>query len=357
MNYFVVLLAVLLSFNAFSLEMDEKLTLRIVNTSQTKKTIVINRGIEDGLVKGDHAKFFVSSGVIARGVAIKLSPTRSVWSIYRVVNTEFLKEEQVMRLKITPPVKITKDESRMLVTDATANSVNDPRDLGIPLAEGADDVDPMNSQMAISSQAYQESNVSLLSKNRELFGVLNYNSYTESTVPDTTGGTTFTNTVTELFMRVGAEWYFKTQSELYDRFSFVTSFTIDRKAVMAHHGTYVSEQSSEFGFGVSMYPFERPSKTRTIISYINYTFGLGSSSSAYIIGEEFVGYPSETLDASTIIHDFSYGLKYNTNNGFGVRGEFSYRLRSDEYGSSQDGTSWLKSRTGLKVLWGVSYRY
>jgi hypothetical protein len=51
----------------FSLEIDEKLTLRILKISKTKRTILINRGIEDGLAEGDHAKFFDQSGVLARG--------------------------------------------------------------------------------------------------------------------------------------------------------------------------------------------------------------------------------------------------------------------------------------------------
>ena len=134
-----LLLILIFPLQTFALEIDERLTLRIVKTSSTKKTLLINRGIEDGLVKGDHAKFFLSAGVVARGVIIKLSPTRSVWSIYRIVNKSFLKDEQVMKLKITPPVKITKDESRTLVGDDSSISTKDPRDLGIPLAEGAED--------------------------------------------------------------------------------------------------------------------------------------------------------------------------------------------------------------------------
>ena len=81
--------------------------MRIVKVSQSKKTILINRGVEDGLIKGDHAKFFLTVGVVARGVVVKVSPTRSVWSIYRLVNADYITDDQVMKLKITAPVKIT----------------------------------------------------------------------------------------------------------------------------------------------------------------------------------------------------------------------------------------------------------
>ncbi len=136
-----VLFSGLFSASLCALEIDEKLTLRIIKTSDSRKTVLINRGQEDGIVKGDHAKFYLSVGVVARGVAIKISPTRSVWSLYRLVNADYIKDEQVMKLKITAPVNITKDDSRALVGDDVPRSTTrDPRDLGIPLAEGAEDL-------------------------------------------------------------------------------------------------------------------------------------------------------------------------------------------------------------------------
>ena len=112
----------LFSLNAFALEVDEKLTTRIVRTSETRKTLMINRGTEDGLVEGDHAKFIVTAGIVARGVCIKVSPSRSVWSVYRLVNADFIVNDSVMTLKITPPVKITKDETKAIVEEDIPSS-------------------------------------------------------------------------------------------------------------------------------------------------------------------------------------------------------------------------------------------
>jgi len=50
---------------------------------------------------------------VARGVCVKVSPTRSVWSIYRLVNADFIVNDSVMTLKMTPPVKITKDNENV----------------------------------------------------------------------------------------------------------------------------------------------------------------------------------------------------------------------------------------------------
>ena len=104
--------------SAFALEIDEKLTLRFLKVSSTKKTVLINRGGEDGLVVGDHAKFFITAGVVARGVAEKVSPSRSVWSLYRIVDEAEITQDKVLNLKIASPVKITDDPSKSLKEEA-----------------------------------------------------------------------------------------------------------------------------------------------------------------------------------------------------------------------------------------------
>ena len=101
----------------FALELDEKLTMRILSVSQSKKTILINRGIEDGLVVGDHAKLFLTTGVVGRAVTIKVSPTRSIWSVYRLVNPQFIVSDRVLNLKIASPLKLTEDSSKALVIE------------------------------------------------------------------------------------------------------------------------------------------------------------------------------------------------------------------------------------------------
>ena len=97
-----ILLALLMA-PAWALDIDEKLTLRLLKLSKTRKTILINRGIEDGLAVGDHAKFYLTTGLIARGVVVKTSPARSVWSLYRIIDPNFLFKEKVMNLKIATP--------------------------------------------------------------------------------------------------------------------------------------------------------------------------------------------------------------------------------------------------------------
>ena len=342
--------------SAWALEIDEKLTLRIISTSNTKKTISINRGIEDGLKQSDHAKFYVSEGVVARAVCIKLSPTRSVWSVYRVVNANFINNDQVMKLKITPPVKITKDESRMLVEDNEgSNLVKDPRDLGIPLADNADDL--AASQVArITSVNVVADSVDLASRNKEVFGMIHYSSDTEKSTQDNNGAE-YSQAVDNLFLLAGAEYYFLDKSKWYSMFSLIGSFSLDRRTVMGYQGATVKENTSEFAGGINFHPFKHPSESRSIIYYLSGSIGIGSVTSTYSPGNENVAYKEETLNASVFAYHFGGGFKYYTGEGFGMRAEFSYHVRGDQYGADTSEVTWTKAKSGPKLLVGISYRF
>ena len=347
----IILFFMVFVSQSFALEVDEKLTLRIVNTSETKKTILINRGVEDGLAKGNHAKFFVASGVIARAVCIKLSPTRSVWSVYRLVNADFLRDDQVMKLKITPPVKITKDESRMLVRDDVVDVTKDPRDIGIPLAEGADDLDLLKAKDEKTQYVLDDSAISLLERNKEIFGMGHFSSYTEKSSPDDNSEDT-TNDITNLYLQLGMEWFFKTETTWYSRISFHGSYILDRRSTMGHLGGYIREDSNLFGGGINLYPTTRPSRIHRFIQYLNYTFSLGSVTSEYGAGDT-----SDSLSGSILANTFGYGVKYYTSQGIGMRMAISYTLRGDTYGEDSVGTSYIKTKLGPRVMVGLGYRF
>jgi len=358
MKMLISVLFLVFSFQALALEIDEKLTVRIIGVSESRKTLLINRGIEDGLAVGDHAKFFVSVGVVSRGVVVKASPTRSVWALYRLVNKDFIREEQVLKLKITPAVRITKDESKMLVKDdSRVNIAKDPRDLGIPLAEGADDIGVLDQRKSSmnDSFSFDASTVNLRTKNREVFGMFNYSSQTETTSPST-GGDDFSQDVTNLYLKIGGEWYFEDESKWYSRTSFSVHFGLNRRAVMAHEGSTVREEGSEFGFGISFHPKAMPSKIHKLIPYLNYTLTLGSVNSTYSSGYTTGVATEESLDASVFAHSIGFGGKYYTTQGIGARLEINYYLRGDAFAENEAGTSWVKTRSGPRILFGLSYR-
>lgn len=362
-NLLLLFSLLLLTTSLWALEIDEKLTMRIVKASQSRKTILINRGIEDGLVKGDHAKFFLTIGVVARGVVVKLAPTRSVWSIYRLVNADYLKDGQVMKLKITAPVKITKDDSRSLVADDTPKSVmsSDPRDLGIPLAAGADDLlDEMpmktaqdNAHGGLNRTVLEAS--SLREKTKEFFGTFFYSALGAKASPSNASGE-YKGTASSFIMNLGGEFYSKDEKKWISRFSLVVQYSMMNSSVMSHEGSNVSENSSEYGGGFHWYPFTRPSKTYKLVPYGRFMMMLGSVSTTYTAGVNGNG-QSETLGGSSFAYSFGGGAKYYLHNGFGARAEFEYYSRNDTFAADQNGVKWTTAKSGPKITMGFSYRW
>ena len=97
-----------------ALIVDKTLQCRLINISHSKRTVLLNRGSEDGLQDGDHAKFYISNSdeIFARAIVRKVSPRRSLWSVYRVINPEYLKKDTILQLSITNPIPLSSDLSR-----------------------------------------------------------------------------------------------------------------------------------------------------------------------------------------------------------------------------------------------------
>jgi len=114
MNKLILLYFLCCSFSLSALEVDKRLKARILELSKSKKTILLNKGSEDGLLKNDQAKFSDENGVFARGELIRVSPSRSAWSFFRIYNEEVIKKEKAVVIKITTPFKVTIDKTRSL---------------------------------------------------------------------------------------------------------------------------------------------------------------------------------------------------------------------------------------------------
>ena len=356
----IVMALFFLSFHVNALEIDEKLTLRIIDTSESQKTILINRGQEDGLAIGDHAKFYVSAGVIGRGVVIKTSPSRSVWSVYRLVNKEFIRKDQVLKLKVTPAVKITKDESKMLVQDDSRAIIpSDPRDLGIPLAEGADDLNELERKGQGSTDGFSEfssSGVSsLLSYNKEVFGMIGFENSAVTTSSDDSD-TTYDTTQSSLYLWGGGEFYFKQETTWYSRFSLILGLGLISATSSNSAGSETTNSTTEFSFGSNLYFSRRPSQVQKFIPYLNYTLGLGTSEFGYDDDTD-----SSSGSGSMVRYALGFGFKYYTVTRLGFKAEFSYQIRGDSYtadlSTSNDSVSYTRTATGPQLLTGIVYRF
>jgi hypothetical protein len=359
MKFLAALTLLIISYNAFSLEVDEKLTVRILKSSESRKTLMINRGTEDGLVEGDHARFLVTAGIVARAVCIKVAPTRSVWSVYRLVNADFIVNDSVMTIKITPPVKITKDESQALVQEDTPTKLPaDPQAVGIPLAEGAQDI--------VASGGADENisdgdlrgleDVTIVEKNFEVFSFINISGLTSVTKPDV-GDNKFSNSQSSHHIGIGGELYSRREREWYSRFSLIGAFSVMRTNAQSYNGYSATNDVTEFTVGTNWHPGKMPSATYQFIPYINLSANIGSVRSSVSSGLSRPSDPDRSANGATTGFSAGFGYKYYTREGFGARALLDYYVRSEKFKADEDDNSFNRTAAGPRFMLGISYRW
>lgn len=359
----ILAIILLITTSAFALEVDEKLTIRIIKASETRKTIMVNRGTEDGLVEGDHAKFIVTAGIVARAVCVRVSPTRSVWSVYRLVNADFIVNDSVMSLKITPPVKITKDETKTLVQEDTPTSVSTggTAPVGIPLADGAEDIDKGaalgDDSADLKSMVDREEPSIIPEKNIEAFGIISISGLTANSKTDT-GDQSFNNSQSYHHIGLGAELYAQKEREWYSHFSLVGQFNVMRNNNQSFNGSGSTNDVTEFSIGTNWHPTKLPSQTMMFIPYLHASFNVGTVKSTYKAGTELSG-ANDELSANGGTQGFAvgFGYKFYTQKGFGARFLFDYYMRTERYKEDDQGFKFNKTVGGPRLMVGLGYRF
>lgn len=362
------LILLILAFPSLSraLEIDEKLTARFLKVSASKKTILLNRGLEDGLVVGDHAKFFLTTGVIARGELVKASPTRSVWSLYRIVDGEQVFPEKVVSIKMSSPLKTTDDPTKVLTPDATDMEVRvargDDSSLGVEsevVAERTDLSPEERDDMSTLSKTPLQKEVVDFSginydRTLEVFGMLHFNNF--STSADLGQNGTSTGQLSNIDFSIGIEKYMR-----YDKRSFLSNFSV---AAFLHNatvqtssvqGSQINNSITEYG-GQINYHFNRPA-----LSYNSPVFfgllSLGVGKATDSVKTDTVATTSEeTLNGSAGFYSLGVGAKYFTKEGFGGRAILDYYNRSESY-QYEDGDNYTKTVSGPRFMVGLAYRW
>lgn len=350
----LTMLGMMIASSSFALDIDEKLTLRILDVSSTGKTVLINRGVEDGLVVGDHAKFFITSGVIARGVVLKVSPTRSIWSIYRLVESDEITKDRVLTLKISAPVKVTPDPSK------TITPVDEPS-VGIEVAAEADDLPKdlsqseqddlaglINDNEKGKSKARSSSSKSEGIDSSKLWQAFAYGSYSSfsSTLTEGSAITSFSSSV--MAGGVGIERYFSDQSSFFHNISL---YALAEMSLSSSSDQEVVEAPSfmQFGAGVSYHLINDPLSFGKVIPFFTVNGGIGSATTTY----------SETeANGSTNFVNAGGGFKYNWDGGLGMRVLATYSLRNETYtfdGGAVEQITFAHSGFGVNI--GLSYRF
>lgn len=359
----IFIFTLLLSFQAMALEIDEKLTVRVLKTSESRKTLLINRGTEDGLTEGEHAKFYVTAGVVARATCVRISPTRSVWAVYRLVNADLITNDAVMTLRTTPAVKITQDESKTLVKEDQPSQVGmgDPAALGIPLAEGANDLNPEGSAGGAESaelKAMLETAepTSISEKNKEIFLALMVSSLSSKTETDT-GTNSFTGSQAFYNMMAGFEYYAQREKEWYSRFSLVGSASLIKESSSSFQGSQSENNITELSGGINWHPGNLPSMTNTWIPYLNLSAHFSMISSSYKPGLENPTGDQVNSNGTGSGFALGGGFKYYLPRGFGARVWADYYIRNETYKEKDAVPAFNKSVSGPRIFLSLAYRF
>ncbi len=369
----------MLPFSASALDMDEKLTMRILSVSASKKTVLVNRGLEDGLVVGDHAKFFLTTGVIARGVVVKASPSRSIWSLYRLVVPEDVMADKVVSIKIASPLKLTEDPTKML-SEGHSEMEAGSEVLTVPAERG--DVSP--ERLARDAREAQEPNEldeleNVRSKGvdrkavdaqadgpvlagdaksgtvstwtLEVWSLLHFNALSTSVDSGDTG--TFSGKQSFVDFSLGLEKYFvQRQSWLHKVSLLALIHNSSQELTSAGSEDTVRESSLEYGVGANYHFMEDPFTYGKPILFCGLNFGLGNATSTAEVG---TGDP-DTFKGSATFFSLGVGGKFYTRWGLGARLVLDYYSRSEKY-TLDDGGEIGRTVRGPRLMAGIAYRW
>lgn len=370
-----------------ALEIDEKLTIRFLKVSNTKKTVLINRGAEDGLVLGDHAKFFVTSGVIARGVVEKVSPSRSIWSLYRVVDPAEITDGKVLNLKIASPVKITEDPSKSLKDEVVpaGSDKMDMKDAGkdegkdeAPVLDDSDkkeleglgidesekptkkETPPAKKEKAKKSEQKEVSMEEVpvyngsTAKNWEVWGTLYVNSLSGTVDnPNSNASNSTAATTSTVDFSAGLEHYFLASDNFFKDVSIIGF--VHKRTVESGQDIKVTSDWFEFGGGVNYHFYNPTASLGRPIGFVTLNGGTGSATLKDTVVSNGVSTETSTKGTNMFIAG-GVGAKYILSNGFGARALLDYYSSSESY-TYTGGVTVKRTLAGPRIQFGLSYRF
>ena len=381
-----LIMTTLLSMSALrALEIDEKLTLRFLKVSNSKKTVLINRGAEDGLAINDHAKFFITTGVIARGVAEKVSPSRSIWSLYRVVDPAEITDGKVLNLKISSPVKITEDPSKSIKEESipagsdkmsmkegaevetTAPVLNDAdqKELeGLGIEDNEKPVKKLEQEKKTKKKDIKEvsmedapsfENVTL--KNWEVFGTLYVNALSGTIDnPNNNGGTEALSSSVDF--SAGLERYFSDSNSLLKNVSlnvFIHKRNIENDSVETST-TKISTDWLEYGGGASYHFYNTAASVGKLIGFGNFSGGMGTIKST-ITFKTATDETTNPFKGTEAFFSLGVGAKYVLTNGFGIRATLDYYHATESLTDGLTDLTFTRKIAGPRIQFGLSYRF
>jgi hypothetical protein len=89
---FSLLILLLISVNSYALIHNDSFATRILKVNE-ENILVLDRGVEDGVERGDHIKITNRNGFMARAIALRAGMVTSHWKIYRVIYPEKISKD------------------------------------------------------------------------------------------------------------------------------------------------------------------------------------------------------------------------------------------------------------------------
>ena len=342
MNRLIFIVAIIFSTHTMSLEIDEKLTTRIMEVSSTKKTILLNRGLEDGLIVGDHAKMFLTSGVIARAVVVKASPRRTVWSVYRLVSPDKIVVDKVVNIKITSPLNITDDPSRTIHPTTSSPNVSSLDNL-----EGLSNEEKQDFRSLGDSPPTHHDGIP---KDRtfEAWGMVHLNDFSGNTSNQRR------STLSGLNLSLGVEKYFKTgRKNFFKNISFSLFYHHSKNFTTSISGDSTGSLAHEFGGGISWHFLAPALSYYRPIPFFQGTYGVGR------VEDIVQTYDTEKSVLEGVDNFFSLGLgiKYYALKGWGGRIIADFYYRNEHYTIENGNLQKSKQLRGMRLMLGLAWRF
>jgi hypothetical protein len=347
------------------LTIDNTLTIRILKTTASKKTIMINRGAADGLEMGAHARLFNEGGTVARAVLVDKKDDRSIWSVYRQVSPDLIESDQVMSLKITNEVKITNDETKSVLREGLDQGLIPDRlaPNNIPLDQVQGD---LPSDLAASGvtevnlAGASARDLDLSQKKLEIY-LKGFFLAQQAEATSSRGGS-FTGNSYAGSISLGLESYFTNPESMLKRISLAPFAHFGSQKLLSYEGAQTNTQFYEIGLGINYYFLDAPHTAEVLHPFFSLAGAMG------VVNDEFSSGQRDTnLDAASVSKvtgktaslSAGLGVKYFTTRGLSFSFLTDLVRRVDQFDADPDtgNALWDRVVTGPRISFGMGMRF
>lgn len=361
-RFFLTFILLVYFPSLLALELDETITGRILKTSSSKKTILLNRGSSDQITMGMHAKFSTDTSVVARGVVVELTEARSVWSLYRLATPDLVESDVVLNIKISEPVKLTSDESRSIVRESDMKDLQPNRDdkLSLPLddIDGEIPIDLLGATVTSADKAFTNPQIELSNYPREIFSRIALQSLESKT--SSSNNSTYSGRAEMNNFMVGMEFYFVQKQQWFSNLSILPYFQYQFESMLSYEGSAVDSSLMEIGLAIQYY-YLNPNLVNKFNPFVSTYYAVGTIEDSYASGERSAGNGADAslVKGESTSYGVAAGVKYFLENRLVIQALVDYYFRNDKFTyDPQTGNSlWTRDVSGPRVHLGLGYRF